>query len=433
MEAAISDVAMLLQEAVLFPESITTEQQSLVLVKRLLAISVSCITYMRGLFPESSYGTRYLDDLCLKILREDKSCLGSLQIVKWIQGCFDALEKQYIYTNPECQLPLVKDGSWNLPGQQESSAVFNHGEFVAGLCSKDVKQASRLLLRTLYLLMQDLGPLPNDITLSMKLLYYNDVTPKDYQPPGFKEDGSPGDLLFAGDPVNLKVGSVSTNFHFIKVRVTTEKKRVRKADSNLIQKNGPTEISHQGLDCEEEEEEEETTMNHCCPVRADSIEHEGDKSDTHPGRKTEASSSCLEDTGSEKKRGIKEMDGMPCSRACQELARWNRTSFDIHVLINLLNLAFSQEEVIGPEKKRKKTSKEGEPVLVYRDHRLFNCCDVDVLNLPSHSQFTLDRKTKLHVPVVRSSAGMQKTLQLGDIDCIWVTLIATALLKLPYP
>lgn len=45
---------------------------------------------------------------------------------------------------------------------------------MAGLCSKDVKQASRLLLRTLYLLMQDLGPLPNDITLSMKLLYYND-------------------------------------------------------------------------------------------------------------------------------------------------------------------------------------------------------------------------------------------------------------------
>lgn len=43
------------------PESITTEQQSLVLVKKLLAISVSCITYMRGLFPESSYGTRYLD------------------------------------------------------------------------------------------------------------------------------------------------------------------------------------------------------------------------------------------------------------------------------------------------------------------------------------------------------------------------------------
>ncbi|NXR82583.1 HORM2 protein, partial [Pycnonotus jocosus] len=280
----------------LFPESITTEQQSLVLVKRLLAISMSCITYMRGLFPESSYGTRYLDDLCLKILREDKSCLGSLQIVKWIQGCFDALEKQYVIlgfyalsSNPTVtEMYQFKFKYKKKVPQMDISS--NHREFVAGLCSKDVKQASRLLLRTLYLLLQDLGPLPNDITLSMKLLYYNDVTPKDYQPPGFKEDGSPGDLLFAGDPVNLRVGSVSTDFHFMKVRVTTEKKRVRKADSNLIQKNSPTEISHQGLDCEEEEEEEESTK------------------------------------------------------------------------INLLNLAFSQEEVVGPEKKRKVSEPEKLPL-----------------------------------------------------------------------
>ncbi|XP_064248543.1 HORMA domain-containing protein 2 isoform X1 [Passer domesticus] len=331
------------KEAVLFPESITTEQQSLVLVKRLLAISVSCITYMRGLFPESSYGTRYLDDLCLKILREDKSCLGSLQIVKWIQGCFDALEKQYlhvavlaIYTNPETvtEMYQFKFKYKNKVPQMDISS--NHREFVAGLCSKDVKQASRLLLRTLYLLMQDLGPLPNDITLSMKLLYYNHVTPKDYQPPGFKEDGCPGDLLFAGDPINLKVGSVSTDFHLMKVRVTTEKKRVKKADSTLIQKNGPTEISHQGLDCEEDEEEEECTKNHPCPVRADSNEHEGDKSDTHLV------------AGSKKKRGIKETERMPYSRACQE--------------INLMNLAFSQEEVIGPEKKRKVSEPEKLPL-----------------------------------------------------------------------
>ncbi|NXE40745.1 HORM2 protein, partial [Ptilorrhoa leucosticta] len=269
----------------LFPESITTEQQSLVLVKRLLAVSVSCITYMRGLFPESSYGTRYLDDLCLKILREDKSCLGSLQIVKWIQGCFDALEKQYVSTVTELYQFKFKYKK-KVPQMDISS---NHRQFATGLCSEDVKQASRLLLRTLYLLLQDLGPLPNDITLTMKLLYYNDVTPKDYQPPGFKEDASPGDLLFGGDPLNLRVGSVSTDFHLMKVRVTTDKKRMRKADSNLIQKNGPTEISHQGLDCEEEEEEEGTK-------------------------------------------------------------------------INLLNLAFSQEEVIGPEKKRKVSEPEKLPL-----------------------------------------------------------------------
>ncbi|KFV19411.1 HORMA domain-containing protein 2, partial [Tauraco erythrolophus] len=262
----------------LFPNKIATEQQSVVLVKRLLATSVSCITYMRGLFPESSYGTRYLDDLCLKILREDKSCLGSLQIVKWIQGCFDALERQYV------SFFLTELYQFKFKYKKEvpqMDIISNQLNFVEGVRSEeDVKQASRLLIRKLYLLMQNLGPLPSDVTLTMKLLYYSDVTPEDYQPPGFKDDGSPGDLLFDGDPVNLRVGSVFTGFHLMKVRVTTDKKRMGTVESNLIQKNGPTEISHQGLDCDEEEEEGSTKI------------------------------SCL-------------------------------------------NLAFSQEEVIGPKKKRK--------------------------------------------------------------------------------
>ncbi|NWT44867.1 HORM2 protein, partial [Chroicocephalus maculipennis] len=252
----------------LFPNKIATEQQSVVLVKRLLAISVSCITYMRGLFPESSYGTRYLDDLCLKILREDKSCLGSLQIVKWIQGCFDALEKQYVsffhiflMEFPSQMTELYQFKFKYKKEVPQMDIISNQMNFVNGACSEeDIKQASRLLIRKLYLLMQNLGPLPNDITLTMKLLYYNDVTPNDYQPPGFKEDGSPGDLFFDGEPVNLRVGSVSTGFHLMKVRVTTEKKRMGTVESNLIQKNGPTEISHQGLDCDEEEEEGSTKI-----------------------------------------------------------------------------------------------------------------------------------------------------------------------------
>ncbi|NXW48557.1 HORM2 protein, partial [Nyctiprogne leucopyga] len=254
----------------LFPSKIATEQQSVVLVKRLLAISVSCITYMRGLFPESSYGTRYLDDLCLKILREDKSCLGSLQIVKWIQGCFDALERQYVsfFSTFLMEFPISSEMTelyqFKFKYKKEvpqMDIISNQMNFVNGVCSsEDVKQASRLLIRKLYLLMQNLGPLPNDITLTMKLIYYNDVTPEDYQPPGFKEDGSSGDLLFDGDPVNLRVGSVSTGFHHMKVRVTTEKKRMGTVESSLIQKNGPTEISHQGLDCDEEEEEGSTKI-----------------------------------------------------------------------------------------------------------------------------------------------------------------------------
>ncbi|KFV96673.1 HORMA domain-containing protein 2, partial [Eurypyga helias] len=201
-------------------------------------------------------------DLCLKILREDKSCLGSLQIVKWIQGCFDALERQYtcfffspLSLNLQTVTELYQFKFKYKKGVPQMDIISDQRNVVNGVCSEDVKQASRLLIRKLYLLMQNLGPLPSDVTLTMRLLYYNDVTPKDYQPPGFKEDGSSGDLFFDGDPVSLRVGSVSSEFHLMKVRVTTDKKRMGTVESDLIQKNGPTEISHQGLDCDEEEEE----------------------------------------------------------------------------------------------------------------------------------------------------------------------------------
>ncbi|KAL7986746.1 hypothetical protein Chor_013029 [Crotalus horridus] len=229
------------KEIALFPSRIASEQESLVLVKRLLAVSISCISYLRGLFPESSYGTCYLEDICLKILREDKSCQGSLQIVKWIQGCFDALEKNYlhmavlaIYTNPKEPERLTEfyqfkfKYSKNGPQMDFASSQVS---FHNGTTSDEIKKASILLIRKLYILMQHLGPLPNDITLTMKLFYYKDgaipvapnftpasfaVTPIDYQPHGFKEGDSSDGLLFDGDPVNLKVGSVSTGFHVLK-------------------------------------------------------------------------------------------------------------------------------------------------------------------------------------------------------------------------
>ncbi|XP_051489969.1 HORMA domain-containing protein 2 [Apus apus] len=335
-------------KSLLFPSKTATEQQSVVLVKKLLAVSVSCITYMRGLFPESSYGTRYVDDLCLKILREDKSCLGSLQIVKWIQGCFDALERQYlhvavlaIYTNPKEPETVTELYQFKFKYKKEVPQMdisSNQMTFENEVCNKDMKQASRLLIRKLYLLMQNLGPLPNDVTLTMKLLYYNDVTPEDYQPPGFKEDGSPGDLLFDGHPISLRVGSVSTGFHLMKVKVTTEKKRMKTVESNVIQENGPIEISHQGLDCDEEEEEG-STKNHPLPVRADSSECGEDKSNTHLDWKMEASSFCLQDTGGKKMTRVKVRGRMPCSGASQQ--------------ISCPSFASSQEEVIGPKKKRK--------------------------------------------------------------------------------
>lgn len=46
-----------------FHQALDTETQSLVFVKRMVVIAVSSITYLRGIFPEDSYRSRYLEGI----------------------------------------------------------------------------------------------------------------------------------------------------------------------------------------------------------------------------------------------------------------------------------------------------------------------------------------------------------------------------------
>ncbi|XP_032610280.1 HORMA domain-containing protein 1-like [Hylobates moloch] len=229
--------------ALVFPNKISPEHQSLVLVKRLLAVSVSCITYLRGIFPECAYGTRYLDDLCVKILREDKNCPGSTQLVKWMLGCYDALQKKYlrmavlaIYTNPEDPQTISECYQFKFKytnnGPLRDFVSGNQSNESSVLCT-DTKKASTLLIRKIYILMQNLGPLPNDVCLTMKRFYYDEVTPPDYHPPGFK-DGDCEGVIFEGEPMYLNVGEVSTPFHTFKVKVTTERERMENIYSTIL-------------------------------------------------------------------------------------------------------------------------------------------------------------------------------------------------------
>ncbi|KAG8509235.1 HORMA domain-containing protein 1, partial [Galemys pyrenaicus] len=103
----------------------------------------------------------------------------------------------------------------------------------SSMSSADTKKASILLIRKIYVLMQNLGPLPNDVCLTMKLFYYDEVTPPDYQPPGFK-DGDCEGVIFEGEPMYLNVGEVPTPFHTFKVKVTTEKERMENIDSTIL-------------------------------------------------------------------------------------------------------------------------------------------------------------------------------------------------------
>ncbi|XP_062847789.1 HORMA domain-containing protein 1 isoform X2 [Trichomycterus rosablanca] len=225
----------------MLPRLVATEQQSLVVVKKLLAIGVSSITYLRGLFPEKAYGCKYVEEQKVMILREERTCPGASQIVQWLHGCFDALQKRYLrvillsmYSDPEYPHKVTECYQFRIQYTEKGPQLnleSKNQKHVTKMDCNDIKKASILLVRKLYTLMQNLGPLPDSVCINMKLSYYDDVTPHDYQPPGFKE-GENSTLVFEKEPVNLTMGEVVTPFHTLRVDITTERERLEQVDDD---------------------------------------------------------------------------------------------------------------------------------------------------------------------------------------------------------
>uniref|UniRef100_A0A8C5WIE4 Golgi phosphoprotein 3 like n=1 Tax=Leptobrachium leishanense TaxID=445787 RepID=A0A8C5WIE4_9ANUR len=160
-------------------------------------------------------------------------------------GCYDALQKKYIYTNPEDPKTITECYQFKFKYTSSGPVMdftSGKGESAVSACS-DIKKASVLLIRKLYILMQNLGHLPNDVFLTMNLFYYDEVTPPEYQPPGFKEASCDG-MMFEGEPMHLNVGGVTTPYHVLKVKVTTEKDRMEIAEEALLRKGEDDPPSH---------------------------------------------------------------------------------------------------------------------------------------------------------------------------------------------
>ncbi|XP_008331846.1 zebrafish testis-expressed 38 [Cynoglossus semilaevis] len=238
----------------LFMGDLKTKQESLVFVKRMMALAVSSITYIRGIFPEDAYRSRYIEDLCVKVLREDFNRPGACKVVKWMMGCFDALEKQYlqivfigVHTNPDEPNCIIESYQFKIKYTDQGPEMDILRNNLEMEVTADVKTASVLLIRKLILLLQNLDPLPKKVYLNMKLYYYDEVTPEDYQPPGFKE-GDCDRLWFEGTAVHFRVGEVPTNFHSLKLQISTEQGRLESIKKGgFVQTDTVLQGNHSGI------------------------------------------------------------------------------------------------------------------------------------------------------------------------------------------
>ncbi|KAL7644120.1 UNVERIFIED_CONTAM: hypothetical protein RMT77_004943 [Armadillidium vulgare] len=211
----------------IFPTCVDTVEQSLLFVKRLVAVSVSSITYLRTIFPETSYKDLCVDGLYLKMLMDESSYEGANTLIKWIKSSFDAVDKGYLremiflVCGDKEKQSIIESYTFKFKYEDSGEVLLEEFKGDGFKIDKEaykcqIQKPTIKMLRTIILLSQTLKNLPERIYLSMKLLYYEDKTPKNYEPEGF----CPADdsVSVPENCVKLKVGNVQTPFHCVKLR-----------------------------------------------------------------------------------------------------------------------------------------------------------------------------------------------------------------------
>ncbi|EOX99858.1 DNA-binding HORMA family protein [Theobroma cacao] len=213
-----------------------TEQDSLLLTRNLLRIAIFNISYIRGLFPEKYFNDKSVPALEMKIKKLMPLDAESRRLIDWMEkGVYDALQKKYLKTLLFCICESI-DGamieqysfsfSYSRSDSQEVSMNINRtgnkkqgGTFKCNstteITPNQMRSSACKMVRTLVQLMRTLDKMPEERTILMKLLYFDDVTPLDYEPPFFRgcteeEAHNP----WTKNPLKMEVGNVNSK-HFV--------------------------------------------------------------------------------------------------------------------------------------------------------------------------------------------------------------------------
>ncbi|KAL8535135.1 hypothetical protein ACS0TY_010959 [Phlomoides rotata] len=221
-------------------ESEITEQDSLLLTRNLLRIAIFNISYIRGLFPEKYFNDKSVPALDMKIKKLMPMDAESRRLIDWMEkGVYDALQKKYLKTLLFCVCeavdgPMIEEYSFsfsysNSDSQEVSMNINRSGTKKGGtfkynssteITPSQMRSSACKMVRTLIQLMRTLEKMPEERTVLMKLLYYDDVTPMDYEPPFFRgctEDEAHNP--WTRNPLKMEVGKVNSKHLILALKV----------------------------------------------------------------------------------------------------------------------------------------------------------------------------------------------------------------------
>ena len=82
--------------AEIIPQQISNQQDSCLYVKKMLALGISNIAYLRGLLSGDCFTDRMFEDQPVKVLTNNEKSETLKNIQNWLIGAYDAIEKKYV-------------------------------------------------------------------------------------------------------------------------------------------------------------------------------------------------------------------------------------------------------------------------------------------------------------------------------------------------
>jgi hypothetical protein len=207
------------------------------LMKNILRSSLASIAYLRYLFPEDNFSETQLAGLKIKSL-VPKQNPEIAAMTAWLEnGVFDAIEHHYLralvfsvfseFNNPATLLESYTfKFSYPADGQLGMDLIATgqggQSKEMTYMSREQIQQAWCTMIRGLITLSHTLPPLPTERHIAMRLFYYDDITPDDYEPPGFQQATDAPDFEFLADAETIEIGgAVKTKHHTIALRLDT--------------------------------------------------------------------------------------------------------------------------------------------------------------------------------------------------------------------
>ncbi|CDW53339.1 HORMA domain containing protein [Trichuris trichiura] len=204
------------------------QTESIHYVKTFIALAISSICYYRKLFPVDVYEDYEYEGAKLKILigRRD----NAIRLIQCMKGCYDCIDRQYlrqimfgVCDNCEYSEVLTDCYIFTIHYADDGGAALRLYTSGNDLSALSTKGSALQILQTIRKLCQHLEPLPKEAGISLKIVYYDERTPLNYQPVGFM----PGESeLFSyreksgfSETIELNMGKVETQFHALQVGI----------------------------------------------------------------------------------------------------------------------------------------------------------------------------------------------------------------------